>query len=229
MKSQRLKDVVFGTSRPATRLNHLSWKLRLGAALPKRLRRGPSEEAWLNVGSGHRPLPGFVNIDINLTRKPDMWLDVRNGLPFPEGSVDRIYTCHTLEHFYRDELLDVLKEFHRVLRPGGGVRILVPSLELAIQAYVRGEREAFSTFPVAFESLGGRFMNQVFCDGQHRIAFDFSLMQELLTGIGFVEVRQADLGGGELFPREVLEEIEPYADRAGYLESSLIVEASKAR
>jgi prepilin-type processing-associated H-X9-DG protein len=43
-------------------------------------------------------------------------------------------------------------------------------------------------FPLSFESLGGRFSNYVFCDGQHPTAFDFGYMSEVLRGAGFRDV-----------------------------------------
>jgi SAM-dependent methyltransferase len=41
-----------------------------------------------------------------------------------EGTVDRIVSYHALEHV--DSPTRILAEFHRVLRPGGAVRIFVP-------------------------------------------------------------------------------------------------------
>jgi len=220
MRSQRLKDLVFTAQRPATVLNRALWKFRLNQSVPERLRR--NGQLWLNIGSGGHPLPGFVNIDANRARRPDMWLDVRQGLPFQSGTVDRIYTCHVLEHFYADELTAVLSECARVLKPGGGMRILVPSLEIACRAYLERDESVLSDFPRPYRSLGGRVVNMIFCDGQHRMGFDFSLAQELLEDAGFREVRRAARWEGTLFPREVLEASEP---ALSWVDISLIVEA----
>jgi predicted SAM-dependent methyltransferase len=222
MRSQRFKDVVFGSARPATRLNHQAWKVRLAPGVPRKLPRADGGGVWLNVGSGHRPLRGFVNIDINLARRPDMWLDVRNGLPFADGSVDRIYTCHVLEHFYYDELTGVLREFRRVLRPDGGLRLLVPSMEEAARAYLAGDASLLANFPRPTRSLGGRLFNTIFCDGQHRIGFDFSFAEELLQDAGFADIRKAAKWVSALFPGDLLQRIEP--DEA-WIDTSLFVEA----
>ena len=89
----------------------------------------------LHLGCGTKYLPGFVNIDANPLQKTDVWLDVRCGLPFPEGSVDSIYSTHMIEHLYPDELDKLLRECARVLKAGGGMRIVVPSLSNAIIAF----------------------------------------------------------------------------------------------
>jgi predicted SAM-dependent methyltransferase len=90
------------------------------------------------LGSGASPYPQFVNVDINLPASGH-GLDVRRAMPFATGTVDAIYTRHVLEHFYHDELTRVLADAHRALRPAGGIRILVPSLEVACRAYLDGD------------------------------------------------------------------------------------------
>lgn len=222
MRSQRFKDAVFASAAPFTLLSHGVWKLRLGRAVPARLRRGDGRQVWINLGSGASPFPQFVNVDINLARRPDMWLDVRYGVPFATGTVDAIYTRHVLEHFYHDELTRVLAECHRVLRANGGVRILVPSLERACRAYLDGDDSVLMTFPRPYRSRGGRAVNLLFCDGQHRMGFDFSLMQELLEDAGFHEIRQVSRSESRLFPPSLLRDMEP--DEA-WINASLIVEA----
>jgi len=224
MRSQRLKDAVFASAAPFTMLSHGVWKLRLGRSVPSRLRKGSDRRVWINLGSGASPYPQFINVDINLARRPDMWLDVRHGMPFAAGTVDAIYTRHVLEHFYHDELTRVLAECHRILRPGGGIRILVPSLELACRAYLDGDDSVLMTFPHPYRSRGGRTVNLLFCDGQHRMGFDFSLMQELLEDGGFTDIRCVPRTESQFFPPAVLGETEP---DEGWINTSLIVEASR--
>jgi prepilin-type processing-associated H-X9-DG protein len=224
MRSQRFKDAVFASASPLTMLSHGVWKLRLGRSIPSRLRKGSDERVWINLGSGASPYPQFVNVDINLARHPDMWLDVRHGMPFAAGTVDAIYTRHVLEHFYHDELTRVLAECRRVLRPQGGIRILVPSLEVACRAYLDGDDSVLMTFPRPYRSRGGRAVNLLFCDGQHRMGFDFSLMQELLQDVGFTDIQRVSRGESQFFPAAVLSQTEP---DEGWINTSLIVEARR--
>ncbi len=224
MRSQRFKDLVFATTTPFALLSHGVWKLRLASSVPNRLRKGSDQRVWLNLGSGASPYPNFVNIDINFARRPDMWLDVRHGTPFANGTVDAIYTRHVLEHFYHDELTRVLRDARRVLRPSGGIRILVPSLEVACRAYLDGNDSVLMTFPRPYRSRGGQIVNLLFCDGQHRMGFDFSLMQELLEEAGFTDIAVAPRAESRFFPTAVLREMEP--DEV-WLNTSLIVEATR--
>jgi prepilin-type processing-associated H-X9-DG protein len=224
VRSQLFKDFYFTATRPAAYLNHIRWQRRLRSELPPSLRKGQDGQVWLNIGSGHAPHPAFVNIEGNATRRPDMWLDIRNGLPFRTGTVDAIYTCHVLEHLYWADLLSLIPECFRVLRSGGGLRMLVPSLEQAIAAYNRGDSSWFADFPTSYSSLGGRFANFLFCDGQHRLAFDFSLATELLEPAGFVDLKSGHPRASKVFPPQVLAELEPVT---GHIETSLVVEARK--
>ncbi|WP_421696186.1 class I SAM-dependent methyltransferase [Aestuariivirga sp.] len=48
-----------------------------------------------------------------------------NALNFPDGSFDRLIATHVLEHLYEPH--KVLKEWRRVLRPGGTMTILIPT------------------------------------------------------------------------------------------------------
>jgi len=86
MLHQRYKDIAFWGIAKATLPNY--WVRRY--LLPKRL----NGATHLHLGCGTKYLPGFVNVDGNLFSRIDLWLDVRNGLPFPPSSIDSIYSTH---------------------------------------------------------------------------------------------------------------------------------------
>ena len=112
-----------------------------------------------------------------------------------------------------------------MLKTGGGIRLIVPSLESAIAAYTQQRNEWFyDSFPRHFDSLGGRFSNFVFCDGQHRTAFDFSYLSEVLREAGFREVEKSAEGKSRLYKDEA-PPFEPGDSRE--LPHSLYVEAFK--
>ena len=219
MLNQRVKDLCFLAISKASLPNYFLRKLTYSRALSL------GRPLHLHLGCGTKYLPGFVNIDGNPSHKLDLWLDVRNGLPFPNNSVDSIYSTHVFEHFYSDELEKLLNECARVVKPGAGMRIVVPSLSNAIVAYQQKRTDWFyDSFPRHFDSLGGRFSNFVFCDGQHRTAFDFSYLDEVLRGSGFTEVEESMEGKSRLY-RNAAPVYEP-AD-GGELPHSLFVEAFK--
>jgi len=80
----------------------------------------------LNLGSGGRPIKGYINIDKNSTA-PDV--DVVHDLdiypwPFETESVDEVLMLQCLEH-----LMDhnrAMKEIHRILKMKGVAKISVP-------------------------------------------------------------------------------------------------------
>ncbi len=194
MLHQRYKDLYFLGLSKATLPNY--WIRKCAYAL--RPRNGKARH--LHVGCGPKYLPGFVNIDANPRQKLDLWLDVRCGLPYATNSVDSIYSTHMIEHFYPDELEQFFRECGRVLKAERGLRLIVPSLKNAITAYQQERADWFyESFPRHFDSLGGRFSNFVFCDGQHRTAFDFDYLQEVLRGAGFQHVEESAEGSSRLY------------------------------
>src|SRR5690348_11540802 len=59
------------------------------------------------------------------------------GLPVATGAADVVYTCHMFEHLDRDDARRFLAEAHRVLCPGGVLRIAIPDIEHMIGEYRR--------------------------------------------------------------------------------------------
>lgn len=80
----------------------------------------------LNLGSGNTKSKNYIDIDIDKKCKPDVVLDLEKAkLPYRTNTIDEIYTSHTLEHIVN--LIPLLEECWRVLKPKGIFRILVPS------------------------------------------------------------------------------------------------------
>ena len=82
-------------------------------------------ELLLNVGSGGHILPGYTNVD----RVSILGVDVVHDLdvhpwPFDAGSVHLINASHVFEHL--EDPVGFMVEAHRVLAPGGAIRIAVP-------------------------------------------------------------------------------------------------------
>lgn len=79
----------------------------------------------LNLGCGHFPMEGFVNVDCMWSTRPDLITDLDHfPYPFQDQAFDEIHASHVLEHL-ADPLL-AMAEWHRLLRPGGRLFIKVP-------------------------------------------------------------------------------------------------------
>lgn len=81
----------------------------------------------LNIGCGYRKKEGFVNIDINKKVNPDLLLDIsKKKLLFKTNSVDYIYCDNVIEHLTESEIEFVMCEFHRVIRIGCEIKLIMP-------------------------------------------------------------------------------------------------------
>lgn len=65
-------------------------------------------------------------------------------LPLPTNSVAVVYSCHMYEHLLRPHAHNFLREAHRVLRPGGVIRLAVPDLRRKAEEYIqKGDADEF--------------------------------------------------------------------------------------
>src|SRR5262245_21620280 len=68
---------------------------RVGVRRARELRLTPPVR--LNLGCGENAKPGWINVDL-FNRAADLALDIREPLPFPDGSVAMVYSEHVFEH-----------------------------------------------------------------------------------------------------------------------------------
>ena len=71
--------------------------------------------------------------------------DVRKPLPFPENSINAVYSSNLLEHLYLEEANKLLKECYRIIEPAGILRIVVPDLRSIIMEYLEERQDADKT------------------------------------------------------------------------------------
>jgi len=97
----------------------------------------------LNIGCGEKLRPGWLNIDLD--PRADLRLDIRRPLPFPEGSCAEIYSEHVLAHLaYPGEVEEVLRDWWRVLAPGGTLSVGVPDTVYPLASYVNEVEDYFA-------------------------------------------------------------------------------------
>lgn len=79
----------------------------------------------LELGCGPDPRPEVIGVDVVALPGVEVVADLEAGLPFlPDASVDEVYSRHVLEHVAN--LPTLLRDIHRVLRPGGRHVCIVP-------------------------------------------------------------------------------------------------------
>jgi predicted SAM-dependent methyltransferase len=179
MVPQQIKDALFAANRIAVWPNHWLWRARL---------RGQKDRGrlYVHLGCGEHYIDGMINCDGNLFRKIDHWLDLRSPLPFPDSSVLVAYTSHTLEHLYPEEALRLLREIRRVLRPDGVARVGVPDVS---HFFKIAQGDAQSGWPRLFDDPVGQAVNYLFCDGQHRYAYNHAILARFAELAGFSKVQ----------------------------------------
>ncbi len=94
----------------------------------------------LNLGCGDKHIPGYINVDIVQERagnKPDIVSDLHDLSCFESDYADEILAVHVVEHFWRWEVVEVLKEWVRVLKPGGRLILECPNLKSACEAFLQ--------------------------------------------------------------------------------------------
>lgn len=149
----------------------------------------------LNLGCGDKILPGYVNVDVVASRsgqKPDVQCDLRQLTPFSDNSVDEVMAIHVVEHFWRWEIEAVLREWLRVLKPGGRMVLECPNLQSACEAFLADPEKASGE-----DAAGQRTMWVFYGDPQwrdplmvHRWGYTPRSLSVLLEKVGLVGVRQ---------------------------------------
>lgn len=101
--------------------------------------RGPVAAVRLNLGCGDKILPGYVNVDVVEARAgkaPDVICDLHDLSAFPDNHADEVLAVHVVEHFWRWEVEGILREWIRVLKPGGRMILECPNLAAACEAFL---------------------------------------------------------------------------------------------
>jgi SAM-dependent methyltransferase len=149
----------------------------------------------LNLGCGDKILPGYVNVDVVEARagmKPDVVCDLHDLAPFDDASADEILSVHVVEHFWRWEIRDVLREWVRVLKPRGKMIVECPNILSACRTFLEN--------PAQFSregQEGQRTMWVFYGDPKwkdplmiHRWGYTPDSLRELLGEVGLTDVRQ---------------------------------------
>lgn len=133
---------------------------------------------------------GWVNSDVMALPGVDVPADIRKGLPLPSDYFDYIVSIHALPEIPYRDLDPALRELHRVLRPGGVLRLSLPDLDKAIQAYQTGDVDYFLIGDDEIQTLSGKMIVQLLWYGQSRSMFTYEFTEELLQRNGFQNIQR---------------------------------------
>jgi predicted SAM-dependent methyltransferase len=136
----------------------------------------------LNLGSGCRNIVGYTNVDLD--PRADVHADIRK-LPFDDESADEIMAIHVIEHFYRWEVEDVLKEWARVLKPGGKLVLECPDLAKIVRNLVNGGTDQITVWGLYGDP---RYRSVIMT---HKWAYTFQTLKAAVEESGFRDAEPA--------------------------------------
>jgi SAM-dependent methyltransferase len=138
----------------------------------------------LNFGCGANRIPGWHNLEESV--------EITKRLPFPDNYASFVFAEHVIEHVDYYQAIEFLRECRRVLKPGGMVRISVPSIENVMK---RGD-SAYFKFTTKWQpdaTARGAMYALLYKHG-HKAAWTDSLLEATLFFAGFTNVTQCEPG-----------------------------------
>jgi predicted SAM-dependent methyltransferase len=142
----------------------------------------------LHIG-GQEKHPDWKILDVEPREEVDYVGNALDLSQFADDSIDAIYASHVLEHFFYNidnELINTLREWHRVLKPGGKLLVSVPDLKTLCWLYLNPNMMPMERFHLMRVIFGG----QINMYDVHKVGFDFEILAMYLEEAGFETYEQ---------------------------------------
>ena len=158
----------------------------------------------LEIGCGGSRLLGFETLNIVGGPNVDYIYDAAKPLPFKDNTFDLIYASHVLEHipWYKTE--EVLKEWVRILKPGGQLEVWVPDGLKICRVLIEAESGLTKTIPDDWDIFNPRHDPFLWVNGRliygarldypswHRAIFSPRYLEKLFGRVGLGNVKIMD-------------------------------------
>lgn len=182
MHFDKVSQVMYGMPNNLPQA-HPSWEIK-----------PPGKKLIADLGSG--PVTPYmqdegvvVSFDIREEVKPDVLCDIRY-LPVPNETFDMVFSSHTLEHFGWVNVDKVLKEWTRILKVGGELRIVVPNLRAIAQRLLEDKVHPWDMWVIYGE--------QDYAKNWHGTGFTPNLLRALVESMDSyenIQVKEGDYMG----------------------------------
>ena len=141
----------------------------------------------INMGCGWRDFgPEWIHIDGGDYKHLD-YSSITDLGQFKDDSVDLIYASHVIEYFNRTDAMILLKEWRRVLKPSGILRLAVPDFKVISRLYYEAG--------VPLETFLGPLYGQMTMGNQtiyHKTVYDYESLHSFLTKANFKNIKKYD-------------------------------------
>jgi hypothetical protein len=151
---------------------------------------------YLHLGCGTTHLENYINADFfgcfkfwkKYKQCPDWMLDFRYPMNCQSNIWSGVFTEHTLEHLYPNQVLKILLELNRTMKKGAVIRIVVPDLQQCIDQY--------QEINLDMKGDGASVIWDLTQNWMHLSVWDYELMSIFLQEAGFCNIKKVSYGKG---------------------------------
>jgi len=148
----------------------------------------------INFACGKQTWDDFYCVDAvkhpKASRDPDLLHILKfegpvliNPLPLWDGASSELHSYHFLEHVTAWEAVPLVREWARLLQPGGKLILELPNVEAAARNLIAGMNDQMSMWPLyGNQELQDPFMT-------HRFGYTPATVRKLLEDNGFTKVK----------------------------------------
>lgn len=136
-------------------------------------------------------------------------------LRLPEMSVKNFYSAHLLEHVFFWEAKEILRNCHMQLRPRGMIRLALPDCKIIVDNFLsslkdnpakaaRALNESLLSYPLRKEDKPWFLLDSII-GHVHKWQPTSELVEEMLTEVGFEQIKVCEFGAGNFPDLDALE------------------------
>lgn len=151
----------------------------------------------LNIGCGGRPFKStdnerWINVDVidEIMAGYEYVKSDARKLPFDADSIDVVFSCHVIEHFWPWEVANVIMEWKRVIKPGGSLVTECPNILNSLGLIAIGvNNDNTQMYSLGMNGLYGD-PNDYDLAMRHKWGYTPKTLSSLLTSAGFVDAME---------------------------------------
>lgn len=139
----------------------------------------------LNIGAGNRRLPGYTGTDVVPRPGADI-VAPAHAIPLPDGCAEEVLAVHLLEHVYSWEAPDLLREWARLLKPGGLLALEMPDVMKCARNLIEGRTGKKPDQLHMWGLFGDDTLRDPYM--MHKAGWWFARLAPVVKACGFVDI-----------------------------------------